>query len=114
MKLTAGVLSTAVLAGMFATGIPTKIAAATEHWNDASRESTDYNPRSVVSCMRFGKIGNYWNHTETFDALQIYIDMNFEGLKDDVLSMIAGESVPVNTVLPASSLNSSIAVLPRI
>ena len=29
MKLTAGVLSTAVLAGMFATGIPTKIAAAT-------------------------------------------------------------------------------------
>ena len=27
MKLTAGVLSTAVLAGMFATGIPTKIAA---------------------------------------------------------------------------------------
>ena len=37
MKLTAGVLSTAVLAGMFATGIPTKIAAATEHWNDASR-----------------------------------------------------------------------------
>ena len=35
MKLTAGVLSTAVLAGMFATGIPTKIAAATEHWNAA-------------------------------------------------------------------------------
>ena len=56
-----------------------------------------YNPRSVVSCMRFGKIGNYWNQTETFEALQIYIDMNFEGLKDDVLSMIAGESVPVNT-----------------
>lgn len=40
MKLTAGVLSTAVLTGMFATGIPTKIAAATEHWNDASQEST--------------------------------------------------------------------------
>ncbi len=47
--------------------------------------------------MRFGKIGNYWNQTETFEALQIYIDMNFEGLKDDVFSMIAGESVPVNT-----------------
>ena len=47
--------------------------------------------------MRFGKIGNYWNQTETFEALQMYIDMNFEGLKDDVISMIAGESVPVNT-----------------
>lgn len=55
-----------------------------------------YSPRSVVNCMRLGKIGNYWNQTETFEALQIYIDMNFEGLKDDVLSMIAGNSVPVN------------------
>jgi len=56
-----------------------------------------YSPRSVVNCMRFGKIGNYWNQTETFEALQFYIDMNFDGLKDDVLSMIAGEKVPVNT-----------------
>lgn len=56
-----------------------------------------YSPRSIVSCMRFGKIGNYWNQTETFEALKVYIDMNFEGLRDDVLSMIAGESVPVNT-----------------
>ena len=61
------------------------------------RASAIYSPRSVVSCMRFGKIGNYWNQTETFEALQMYIDMNFEGLKDDVISMIAGESVPVNT-----------------
>lgn len=44
-----------------------------------------------MSCMRFGKIENYWNQTETFEALQFYIDMNFDGLKDDVLSMIAGE-----------------------
>lgn len=56
-----------------------------------------YSPKSVTSCMRFGKLGNYWNQTETFEALQIYIDMNFEGLRDDVLSMIAGETVPVNT-----------------
>ena len=55
-----------------------------------------YSPRSVVNCMRLGKLGNYWNQTETFEALQLYIDMNFEGLKDDVLSMIAGNAVPVN------------------
>lgn len=55
-----------------------------------------YSPRSVVSCMRFGKMGNYWNQTETFEALQIYIDMNFDGLREDVLSMIAGERIPVN------------------
>lgn len=56
-----------------------------------------YSPRSVVSCMQFKKIGNYWNQTETFEALREYIDMNFDGLKDDVLSMMAGEMVPVNT-----------------
>ena len=47
--------------------------------------------------MQLKRTGNYWNQTETFEALQLYIDLNFEGLKDDVLSMIAGESVAVNT-----------------
>ena len=42
-----------------------------------------YSPRSVVNSMRFRKISNYWNQTETFEALQMYIDMNFEHLKDD-------------------------------
>ena len=56
-----------------------------------------YSPRSVVRCMQLKRMGNYWNQTETFKALQLYIDLNFEGLKDDVLSMIAGESVAVNT-----------------
>ena len=56
-----------------------------------------YSPKSVVSCMRLGRLGNYWNQTETFEALQLYIDMNFEGLRDDILSMLAGEEVPVNT-----------------
>ena len=56
-----------------------------------------YNPRSVVNGMLFGSIRNYWNMTESFEALQIYIDMNFEGLKDDILCMLAGEHIPVNT-----------------
>ena len=56
-----------------------------------------YSPKSVVSCMRLGKIGNYWNQTETFEALRVYIDMNFEGLRDDILSMMAGEMVPAST-----------------
>ena len=38
--------------------------------------------------MRFQKISNYWNQTETFEALQVYIDMNFEYLKDDVLTLL--------------------------
>lgn len=68
-------------------------------WYDGysfEEEASVYSPKSVVSCMRFGKIGTYWNQTETFEALRIYIDMNFEGLRDDVLGMMAGESVPLN------------------
>lgn len=71
-----------------------------KYWYDGySLEGTTsiYSPRSVISCMRFHKIGNYWNQTETFEALRTYIDMNFSGLRDDVLSMLAGEAVPVNT-----------------
>ena len=73
--------------------------AEIKNWYDGYSfpgESSVYSPRSVVNAMRFRKIGNYWNQTETFEALRIYIDMNFEGLKDDVLSMIAGNAVPVN------------------
>ncbi len=56
-----------------------------------------YNPRSVVSAMRFGKFQYYWNQTETFEALRVYIDMNFEGLKDAVIDMINGKNgVAVN------------------
>lgn len=57
-----------------------------------------YNPRSVVSAMRFRKFQHYWNQTETFEALRSYIDMNFEGLKDAVIDMMNGKNgVPVNT-----------------
>lgn len=58
--------------------------------------SSVYSPKSVVSCMLLGEIEDYWNQTETFEALQFYIDLNFDVLKDDILSMIAGETVPIN------------------
>ena len=70
-----------------------------KNWYDGySFQNADsiYSPRSVINCMRLGKIANYWNQTETFEALQMYLDLNFDGLKDDVLSMIAGERIPVN------------------
>lgn len=56
-----------------------------------------YSPRSVIEAVLSGVCDSYWNQTETFEALQVYIDMNYKGLKDDVLSMIAGEKVVVNT-----------------
>lgn len=55
-----------------------------------------YSPKSVVDAMLSGIFDNYWNQTETYEALKIYIRMNFEGLKDDIVEMLAGEAVPIN------------------
>ena len=56
-----------------------------------------YNPKSVVEAMRRHRCSNYWTSTETYDALKIYMDMDFDGLKEDVVRMLGGESVKVNT-----------------
>lgn len=56
-----------------------------------------YNPKSVVEAMLRHRLGTYWNQTETYEALKIYIQMNMDGLKDAVVKMLAGESVRINT-----------------
>lgn len=56
-----------------------------------------YSPKSVIEAVLSGICDSYWNQTETFEALRIYIDMNFDGLKDDIISMMVGEKVSVNT-----------------
>ena len=35
-----------------------------------------YSPKSVVDAMLSGFFDNYWNQTETYEALKIYIKMN--------------------------------------
>lgn len=56
-----------------------------------------YNPKSVVDAVRRKKIANYWTKTVTYEALQDYISMNFDGLKDAVVQMLAGGRCSVNT-----------------
>jgi len=56
-----------------------------------------YNPKSVVEAMHRREFSNYWTSTETYDALKVYIDMDFDGLRADIVQMLGGESVKVNT-----------------
>ena len=56
-----------------------------------------YSPKSVVDAMLSGIFDNYWNQTETYEALKIYIRMNYDGLKDAVIRMLAGDKVQINT-----------------
>lgn len=64
--------------------------------NQSTRYSM-YSPKSVVEAMLRHKYGTYWNQTETYEALKIYIQMNMDGLKNAVVRMLAGESISVNT-----------------
>ncbi len=56
-----------------------------------------YSPKSVVEAMLRHKFGTYWNQTETYEALKVYIQMNMDGLKDAIVGMLAGESIRINT-----------------
>lgn len=62
-----------------------------------------YSPKSVVEAMLRHKFGTYWNQTETYEALKIYFQMNMDGLKDAVVEMLAGGSIPINIVRLATT-----------
>ena len=55
-----------------------------------------YNPNSVVNAATYKKYISYRTKTETFESLQEYIDMNMEGLRDDIVKLIAGEDVIID------------------
>lgn len=56
-----------------------------------------YNPRAVVSVMLSGKFKSYWSITSSYKAIVPLINMNYNGLKEDILEVIAGGEVVVDT-----------------
>lgn len=56
-----------------------------------------YNPNSVAQAMLNQDFDSYWKNTSSFESINTFITMNYEGLKDDVLTMLSGGKVPVNT-----------------
>ena len=67
--------------------------------NEEGRMSTEYHlyaPLSVVKAMITGQIQDYWNKTETYEALAKYIRMDYDGLKEIVARLMAGERIPVD------------------
>ena len=70
-----------------------------KHWYDGysfTGVPHIYNPNSVVKAATYKEFSSYWTRTESFESLQDYIDMNMEGLKEDIVKLIAGEDVVVN------------------
>lgn len=56
-----------------------------------------YSPLSVVESMITGRIQNYWNKTETYEALAEYIRRDYDGLKDAVALLMDGGRVVIDT-----------------
>lgn len=70
----------------------------TKRWYDGYQLKgvSVYNPRSVVMSMTGHDYDNYWISTETYEALKIYIEMNFDGLREKIANMIAGGHITIN------------------
>ncbi|MCD7840324.1 MAG: PD-(D/E)XK nuclease domain-containing protein, partial [Erysipelotrichaceae bacterium] len=57
-----------------------------------------YSPQSIVTTIMDRKFTNHWSKTGAFTTLKNHIIMDFDGLKEDVESLIAGEEVKVSIV----------------
>lgn len=71
-----------------------------ERWYDGYRigkETHIYNPYSVMRAIEDDMFQSYWASTGAYDSVKTYIQMNYDGLKDDVIKMLSGEHVYVNT-----------------
>lgn len=65
-----------------------------------------YNPEAVIQCVSRRAFGSYWGQTSSYEVISDRIRMNFENTRDDVVRMIAGESVIVNTTQYLNTMTS--------
>ncbi|MDD7388911.1 MAG: AAA family ATPase [Lachnospiraceae bacterium] len=69
-------------------------------WYDGysfSKVKSVYSPNSVIQAIINEEFGDYWTETETYESLKSYIDLNEDGLKDAIVSMLAGNRCRINT-----------------
>ena len=69
-----------------------------EKWYDGYQigdEQSIFNPNSVMQALRSRRCRSFWAATGSYDAVSHYISMNYEGLKDDIVRMLAGEHCAV-------------------
>lgn len=70
-------------------------------WYDGyelGNEKAIYNPFAVMRALKRRSFSSYWTSTNTFEDLRRYITMNFEGLKDDIVSAFNDIPVKVNSL----------------
>ena len=62
-------------------------------WYDGyqiGKQPSMFNPNSVMRAIDNEMCKSYWASTGAFETVKDYIQMNFEGLRDDIILMVAG------------------------
>ena len=57
-----------------------------------------YNPFAVMRAVQRHSIESYWIATTTYESLKRYISMNYEGLRDAVVSLLVGNAERVDVL----------------
>lgn len=73
--------------------------AELERWYDGylSGGQHIYNPKSVADALMWKKCKSYWTGTETYEALKVYIDRNYDGLREAVIEMLGNGRCKINS-----------------
>jgi hypothetical protein len=64
-----------------------------------------FNPTSVMAAIYNDYCDSYWANTSAYDTVATYIRMDFDGLQEDVIRLLAGESCSVETASFQNDLN---------
>lgn len=73
--------------------------AEAKRWYDGysfSRIKSVYSPNSVIEAIKNDEFGSYWTRTETYESLQIYIDLDEDGLKEAIVQMLGGAHIKID------------------
>ena len=67
-------------------------------WYDGYKlsEKDIYNPNSVITAIDEEMCANYWSGTSALDEAARLINLNYEGLKEDIILLIDGEQIKFN------------------
>ena len=65
-----------------------------------------YSPRSVTAAIGNRDFANYWSQTETYEALKAYIDLNYDGLKNVIIDLLAGRRANIDTLSFQNDMSS--------
>ena len=70
-----------------------------EKWYDGYQigpETSIFNPNSVMQAIDSEFCESYWSATGSFEAVASYINLDYEGLRNDIVQMLGGSRTEVN------------------